>query len=87
MPIIFTFTDFDAIIAIVLFFAGLICCGLTGIYLDSEKEKKYPRLRLSLTVVALLMIYCEYCAVNIGFTLNPPKNATFKCVEPQTIKK
>lgn len=24
---------------------------------------------------------CEYSAVNIGFTLNPPKNATFKCVE------
>ena len=81
MPIIFPFTQTGTVIATVLFFAGLIYCGLTGIYLDSEKEKKCPKLRFSLIFAAILMIYCEYCAVNIGFTLNPPKNATFKCVE------
>ena len=81
MPIFFPFTQTGIVIATILFFAGLIYCGLTGIYLDSEKEKKYPKLRFSLIFAAILMIYCEYCTVNIGFTLNPPKNATFKCVE------
>lgn len=81
MPIIFPFTQTGTTIAIVLFFVCLIYCGLTGMYLDGEKEEKHPKLRFSLIFTAILMIYCEYCAVNIGFTLNPPKNATFKCVE------
>lgn len=81
MPIIFPFTQTGVVIATILFFAGLIYCGLTGIYLDGEKEKKYPKLRFSLIFAAILTIYCEYCAVNISFTLNPPKNATFKCME------
>lgn len=81
MPIVFPFTQTGVVLATILFFVGLIYCGLTGIYLDSEKEKKYPKLRFSLIFAAILMIYCEYCAVNIGFTLNPPKNATFKCME------
>lgn len=81
MPIIFPFTHTGTAIATILFFVGLIFCSLTAMYLDSEKEKKYPKLRFSLIFVGILMIYCEYCAVNIGFTLNPPKNATFKCVE------
>ena len=81
MPIIFPFTQTGVVIATVVFFALLIFCGLAGIYLDCEKDKKHPKLRFSVIFAALVMIYCEYCAVNIGFTLNPPKNATFKCVE------
>lgn len=81
MPIIFPFTDFGTVIATGVFFALLIFCGLTGIYLDSEKDKKHRVLRFSVIFAALVMIYCEYCAVNIGFTLNPPKKATFKCVD------
>lgn len=81
MPIIFPFTQTGTVIATVVFFVLLIFCGLTGVYLDCEKETKHPKLRFSVIFAALVMIYCEYCAVNIGFTLNPPKNATFKCVE------
>lgn len=81
MPIIFPFTQTGAVIATVVFFSCLIFCGLTGVYLDSEKDKRHRVLRFSVIFAALVMIYCEYCAVNIGFTLNPPKNATFKCVE------
>lgn len=81
MPIIFSFTQTGTVIATIIFFVCLIGCGLTGIYLDGEKNKRHLGLRISVIVAALLMIYCEYCAVNIGFTLNPPKNATMKCVE------
>lgn len=81
MSIIFPFTQTGITIATVMFFVGLIYCGLTGMYLDVEKEMKHPKLRFSIIFAAILMIYCEYCAVNIGFTLNPPNNATFKCVE------
>ena len=42
MPIIFPFTQTGAVIATVVFFVCLIFCGLTGIYLDGEKEKKHP---------------------------------------------
>lgn len=79
MPIIFPFTNTGVVITTVLFFAGLIYCGLTGIYLDGEKNKRHRALRISVFVAALLIIYCEYCAVNIGFTLNPPKNANIVC--------
>jgi len=81
MPIIFPFTNTGVVITTVLFFAGLIYCGLTCVYLDSEKNKRHRVLRISVFVAALLMIYCEYCAVNIGFTLNPPKNANIVCKE------
>ena len=81
MPIIFPFTEFGTMLATAIFFGSLIYCGLTGVYLDGEKNKRHRVLRISVIVAAILMIYCEYCAVNIGFTLNPPKNATFKCVE------
>ena len=79
MPIIFPFTDTGVVITTVLFFAGLIYCGLTGVYLDGEKNKRHRLLRISVFVAAILMIYCEYCAVNIGFTIHPPKNANIVC--------
>ena len=81
MPIIFPFTQTGAVIATVVFFVCLIFCGLTGIYLDGEKEKKHPKLRFSVIFAALVLIYCEYCAVNIGFTLNPPQKANIQCVD------
>ena len=81
MPIIFPFTEFGTIIATAIFFGSLIFCGLAGVYLDCEKNKSHRVLRISVFVGILLMFYCEYSAVNIGFTLNPPKNATLKCVE------
>ena len=81
MPIVFPFTQTGTIISTVVFFVLLIFCGLAGVYLDTEKSKRHLGLRISVIFAAILMIYCEYCAVNIGFTLNPPKNATFKCVE------
>lgn len=81
MPIIFPFTQTGTVIATVVFFVCLIFCGLTGVYLDTEKSERHRGLRISVIVGAILMIYCEYCAVNIGFTLNPPKNATIQCVE------
>ena len=81
MPIIFPFTDFGTTIATIIFFVCLIYCGLTGVYLDGEKNKRHIGLRISVIVGAILMIYCEYSAVNIGFTIHPPKNATIKCVE------
>jgi dolichyl-phosphate-mannose--protein O-mannosyl transferase len=81
MPIIFPFTEFGTIIATAIFFGSLIYCGLAGVYLDTEKSKRHLGLRISVLFAALLMFYCEYSAVNIGFTLNPPKNVTFKCVE------
>ena len=49
--------------------------------MDGEKNKRHRGLRISVFVAALLLFYCEYSAATIGFTLNPPKNATFKCVE------
>ena len=79
MPIIFPFTEFGTIIATAIFFGGLIYCGLTCVYLDGEKNKRHRVLRISVIVAAILMIYCEYCAVNIGFTIHPPKNATIVC--------
>ena len=79
MPIIFPFTQTGVVITTVLFFAGLIYCGLTGVYLDGEKNKSHRVLRISVFVAALLMFYCEYSAATIGFTLNPPKNATIEC--------
>ena len=81
MPIIFPFTETGTIIATIIFFVCLIYCGLTGIYLDGEKDKRHLGLRISVIVAAFICFYCEYSAVNIGFTLNPPKNATMKCVE------
>ena len=39
MPIIFPFTQTGTVIATVVFFVCLIFCGLTGIYLDGEKNK------------------------------------------------
>ena len=79
MPIVFPFTPTGTTIATILFFAGLIYCGLTCVYLDGEKNKRHRVLRISVIVAAILMIYCEYCAVNIGFTIHPPKNATIVC--------
>lgn len=81
MPIIFPFTEFGTILATAIFFGSLIYCGLTGIYLDGEKNKRHRVLRISVLVVAILMFYCEYSAATIGFTLNPPKNVTLKCAE------
>lgn len=81
MPIIFPFTDTGVVITTVLFFAGLIYCGLTGVYLDGEKNKRHRLLRISVIVAAVLMIYCEYCAVNIGLTIHPPKNVNIECKE------
>ena len=79
MPIIFPFTQTGVVITTVLFFAGLIYCGLTCVYLDGEKDKRHRVLRISVFFAALLMFYCEYSAATIGFTLNPPKNATIEC--------
>ena len=81
MPIIFPFTQTGAIIATVIFFACLIYCGFTALYLEGEKNKRHLGWRISLIVAAFICLYCEYSAANIGFTLNPPKNATMKCVE------
>ena len=81
MPIIFPFTQTGVVITTVLFFAGLIYCGLTGVYLDGEKNKRHRLLRISVFVAAILMIYCEYCAVNIGLTIHPPKNVNIECKE------
>ena len=81
MPIIFPFTEFGTMLATAIFFGSLIYCGLTCVYLDGEKNKRHRVLRISVFVAALLMFYCEYSAATIGFTLNPPKNATLKCVE------
>ena len=79
MPIIFPFTEFGTIIATAIFFGSLIYCGLTCVYLDGEKNKKHRVLRISVFFAALLMFYCEYSAVNIGFTLNPPNKANIEC--------
>jgi hypothetical protein len=79
LPIIFPFTDTGVVITTVLFFAGLIYCGLTCVYLEGEKNKRHRVLRISVIVAAILMIYCEYSAVNIGFTIHPPKNANIVC--------
>lgn len=79
MPIIFPFTDTGVVITTVLFFAGLIYCGLTGVYLDGEKNKRHLGLRISLIFAILIMIYSEYSAVNIGLTIHPPKNANIVC--------
>ena len=81
MPIIFPFTQTGVVITTVLFFAGLIYCGLTCVYLDGEKNKRHRLLRISVFVAAVLMIYCEYCAVNIGLTIHPPKNVNIECKE------
>ena len=82
MPfIIFPFTDTGATIAVIIFFISLIFCGFTGLYLDGEKNKRHRGLRISLIVAALLCFYCEYSAVNIGFTIHPPKNANIVCKE------
>lgn len=81
MPIIFPFTNTGVVITTVLFFAGLIYCGLTCVYLDGEKNKRHLGWRISLIVAALLCFYCEYSAVNIGFTIHPPKNANIVCKE------
>ena len=40
MPIIFPFTDFGTILATSIFFVCLIYCGLPGIHLDGEKNKR-----------------------------------------------
>lgn len=79
MPIIFPFTEFGTILATAIFFVCLIYCGLTGIHLDGEKNKRHRVLRISVFVAVLLMFYCQYSAVNIGFTLHPPKNANIVC--------
>ena len=81
MPIIFPFTNTGAAIALILFFVSLIYCGLTALYLDGEKTKRHTGLRISIVVAVLLCFYCEWCSINIGFTLNPPKNANIECVE------
>ena len=81
MPIIFPFTQTGVVITTVLFFAGLIYCGLTCVYLKGENNKRHRVLRISVFVAALMMIYCEYCAVNIGFTIHPPKNVNIECKE------
>lgn len=79
--IIFPFTDTGAAIAVIIFFISLIYCGLTGLYLDGEKNKRHRGLRISLIVAALICFYCEYSAVNIGFTIHPTKNANIVCKE------
>lgn len=81
MPIIFSFTETGVIIAVILFFASLLYCLLTALYLEGEKNERHLGWRISLIFAFLICMYCEYSAVNIGFTLNQPKNATFKCVE------
>ena len=81
MPIIFQFTQYGAIIATTIFFVCLVYCGLIALYLESEKNQKHLGWRISLIVALFICVYCEYCAVNIGFTIHPPKNATVKCVE------
>lgn len=81
MPIIFPFNQTGAVIATVVFFVCLISCGLIALYLESEKNQRHLGWRISLIVALFICLYCEYSAANIGFTLNPPKNATFKCVE------
>lgn len=81
MPIIFPFTQTGAVIATVVFFVCLIFCGLIGVYLDTEKSERHLGWRISLIVIAFICLYCEYCAVNIGITINPPKKANIQCVE------
>lgn len=79
MPIIFPFTDFGAMLAVIIFFGCIIYCGFLALYLDGEKNKRHQVLRISLIVVALICLYCEYSAVNIGFTIHPPKKANIEC--------
>ena len=81
MPIIFPFTQTGTAIATILFFVCFIYCGFTAMYLEGEKYKNYPKLKFSLIFAAILLIYCEYCAVNIGFTLNPPKKTNIQCLD------
>jgi len=81
MPIIFPFTTTSATVAVILFFVGLIYCAITALYLESKKDERHRVLRISLIIVAFICLYCEYCAVNIGLTLNPPKKANIQCVE------
>ena len=81
MPIIFPFNQTGTLIATILFFASLIFCGFMALYLEGHKGERKRGCRISLIVAAFLCLYCEWCAVDIAFTLNPPKNATMKCVE------
>ena len=81
MPIIFTFTQTGAVIATVVFFVCLIVCGLIGVYLDTEKSERHLGWRISLIFAFFICVYCEYSAVNIGFTIHPPKKANIECKE------
>lgn len=81
MSIIFPFTEDGAMLAVILFFACLIYCGITVLYLESRKGERLLGWRISVFFAALLMFYCEYSAVNIGFTLNPPNKANIECKE------
>lgn len=76
MPIIFPFTDFGAMLAVILFFVGLLFCGFLALYLDSNKCERHLGWRISLIIVAFLCLYCEYSAVTIGFTIHPEKKVT-----------
>ena len=67
------------VLAVILFFAGLLFCGFLALYLDSNKGERHLGWRLSLIIVAFLCLYCEYSAVNIGFTIHPPKKANMEC--------
>ena len=81
MPIIFPFTEDGAMLAVILFFASLLYCGFTALYLDSRKGERLLGWRISLIVVVLLCLYFEYSAATIGMTLNPPEKTKIECQE------
>ena len=76
MPIIFPFTENGSMLAVILFFACLIYCGITALYLESRKGDRLLGWRISLIVAMFICLYCEYSSVTIGFTIHPEKKAT-----------
>ena len=79
MPIIFPFTETGATIAVILFFACIIYCWFTALYLDGKKGERLLGWRISIIFAFFICVYCEYSAVNIGFTIHPPKKANIVC--------
>lgn len=81
MPIIFPFTQTGAMLAVILFFACLLYCGFTALYLESRKGERLLVWRISLIVGFLICLYFEYSAATIGMTLNPPEKTKIECKE------
>lgn len=79
MSIIFPFTEDGAMLAVILFFACLIYCGITVLYLESRKGERLLGWRISAIVALIFCLYFEYSAATIGMTLNPPNKTNIEC--------